>query len=530
MSSDLTFVPTPPPPPDSLTGALLAGTAPVEIPLVGPEDPLPRRPEAALGAGAFAIASSDAGEKLERALAGDGFVVTAGQQPLLFLGPLYVLYKALTAAALAGRIDASHGEPVAPVFWIASDDHDWEEVGRTRILDRHNTLRTLSIDPPPGFEGRPAGPAPLPESIVNQIDDLAQLVPESEFISYYLERIRDAYRPGNAVAQAFARVLATVLGERGIACLDAGSAAVKEASIPLFERMLEDPEAVLRALAAGGRSLESGGVEPPIPLLPGALPLFYDTGEGRQRLYLDAGGIRPGPDGPAAPATEWRDRLRGEPAAFSPNVASRPLLESTLLPVAATVLGPGELAYWSQLRPLFACLDVPFPRLQPRASWTVLERRAAELLERLSLEPEDLADGGDAAVAALTGEERPPAVEESLAGLRRMLGQGMGGVERALGDALPGLRASVGKTRKALFDAVAELGGQVDAEVRRQQETRIEQIRRVAGNLYPDGRPQERVLSPFYFLSRYGDRFVEIAADRTGEWLESALAGAAREG
>lgn len=530
MSADLTFVPTPPPPPDSLTGALLAGTAPVELPLAGAESPAPGRREAGLGTDAFRITTPEIGEALERALGGEGFVVTTGQQPLLFLGPLYVLYKALTAIALARRIEISRGAPVAPVFWIASDDHDWEEVGTTRILDRHTTLRTLAIEPPPGFEGRPAGPAPLPESIRARIDDLAQLVPDSEFISHYLSHIRGAYRPGNAVAEAFGSALAGVLRERGIACLDSGSPPVKEASIPLFRRMLEEPRPVLDALEAGARALESGGIEPPIPVLSGALPLFYDTGEGRERLYLDEGGLRAGRDGPVAPGAEWRNRLGEEPMAFSPNVASRPVLESALLPVTATVLGPGELAYWSQLRPLFACLDVPFPRIQPRASWTVLERRPAELLERLSLEPEELADGGDAAVAALTGEERPPAVEESLAGLRRMLGQGMGAVERALGDALPGLRASVGKTRKALFDAVAELGGQVDAEVRRQQETRIEQIRRVAVNLYPDGQPQERVLSPFYFLSRYGDRFVEVAADRTGEWLETSLAGASGGG
>lgn len=530
MSAGLELEPRPLAPPDSLAGRILAGGGPVRLPLYG--NGVPPTPRAArLEPDAFGLSAAGLRPKLERVLAGEGFAVTTGQQPVLFLGPLYVLYKALTAIGLAERLERELGVPVVPVFWIAGDDHDWHEIGRTRVLDRDNRLRTIAIEPPPGYADRPAGPAPLGPGIEARISDLSEALPQSEFVPTYLELIRDAYRPDATVSSGFAETLAGVLDGHEYAWLEAGGAALKRAARPFFEEMLERPDPVLSALDTGASALEEAGVEPPIARLDGALPLFYDTGTRRERLYRNGGGYSAGREGSVEAAEVWRDRLATSPAAFSPNVSSRPVLESFLLPVAATVLGPGELAYWSQLPPLFGCFDVPVPAIVPRAAWTVVEPRNRELLDRLGLVTGALEDGGEAAIAALTGEARPPAVEDGLSGLRRSLGEGLAGAETAIRDVFPGLRASIGKTRKAMFDAVSELEEQIDAEVRRQQETRIDQIRRLATHLYPDGRPQERVLSPFYHLSRYGAELVSTAARRAAERLGApSLASPGDEG
>lgn len=530
MSAGLELDPRPLAPPDSLAGRILAGRGPVTLPLVE-SGARPVSRAARLESEAFGLSAEGLRPKLERVLAGEGFVVTTGQQPVLFLGPLYVLYKALTAIGLAARLERELEVPVVPVFWIAGDDHDWHEIGVTRVIDRDNRLRTISIEPPPGYAGRPAGPAPLGPGIEERIAELTELLPPSEFVSGYLELIRAAYRPDGTVSSGFAETLAGVLEGHQYAWLEAGEAALKRAARPLFEDMLERPGAALDALDRGASALEEAGVEPPIARLPGALPLFYDTGKSRERLYSDGGGFSAGREGAVEPAGVWSDRVAGSAGAFSPNVSSRPVLESFLLPVAATVLGPGELAYWSQLPPLFGHFDVPMPAILPRAAWTVVEPRNRELLDRLGLGTGALEDGGEAAIEALTGEARPPTVEDGLSGLRRALGEGLAGAETAIREVFPGLRASIGKTRKALFDAASGLEDQIDAEVRRQQETRIDQIRRLATHLYPDGRPQERVLSPFYHLSRYGAELVSAASRRTAERLDGAsLASPVGEG
>lgn len=530
MSAGLELEPRALAEPGSLAARILAGEGPVALPLRrGGVEPISR--PARLASSAFGVSADAVRRRLEQVLAGDGFVVTTGQQPVLFLGPLYVVYKALTAIALADRLERELDVPVVPVFWIAGDDHDWQEIGRTRLIDRENRVRTLAIDPTPGHEHRSTGPAPLGPGIEARIREIVEILPPSEFVSSYLDRIRDAYRPDASLSTAFAETLAAVLEGRGYAWLEAGDEALKRAAVPFFGRMLEEPGPVLDALDAGAAGLEEAGVDPPIARLPGALPLFFDTGSSRERLYAGEGGLSAGREGDVEPAAVWRERLAKAPSGFSPNVSSRPVLESFLLPVAATVLGPGELAYWSQLPPLFRLFEVPVPAIQPRAAWTVVESRTRELLERLDLDVDALQDGGDEAVAALTGEARPAAVETGLAGLRRAVGEGLSGAEAAIREVFPGLRASVGKTRKAMFDAVSELEGQIDAEVRRQQETRIDQIRRLATHLYPDGRPQERVLSPLYHLSRYGDELVAAAARSTAAWLDgSSLARPRGEG
>lgn len=528
MSAGLELEPRTLAEPGSLAARILAGDGPVALPLPGRGIEPVRRP-ARLGSDAFGVSADAVRPKLERVLAGEGFVVTTGQQPVLFLGPLYVVYKALTAIALADRLERELDAPVVPVFWIAGDDHDWQEIGRTRVIDRQNRLRTLAIEAPAGHQHRSAGQAPLDPAIEALIDELTEVLPPSEFVSFYLERVREAYRPGATVSSAFAETLAAVLDGREYAWLEAVGGPLKRGAVPFFERMIEAPESVLDALDAGASGPEEAGFDPPIARLSGALPLFYDTGSSRERLYMSADGLSAGREGPVEPAAVWRERLAESASDFSPNVSSRPVLESFLLPVAATVLGPGEVAYWSQLPPLFGLFDVPVPAIQARAAFTVIEPRNRELLERLELETDALGDGGDAAVVALTSEARPAAVEDGLSGLRRALGEGLSGAEDAIRRVFPGLRASIGKTRKAMFDAMSELEGHVDAEVRRQQETRIDQIRRLATHLYPDGRPQERVLSPFYHLSRYGDELVAAAARGTAAWLERAPLASPRE-
>jgi len=514
--------------PGGLADALLRGDGPVVFPNVagaGSRLGTPGRLEAT----AFGTTSPALRERLERVLRGEGLVVTTGQQPVLFLGPLYVVYKALTAIRLAEWLERRLEVPVVPVFWIASDDHDWHEIGQCTVLSPDGELETVRLDPPDGFEGRSAGPAPLGPEISTLCYTIEQLLPESDFTPDYLQLFRDTYAPGHTVSEAFAGALSGLLRGEEFAWLDASGQALKTAAAGFFERLLEAAGPTIEAAAAGADALTAAGYEPPIATIPDALPLFYDGGDGRHRIVRTEAGFAAGADGPAAPAGEWSDRLRASPERFSPNVSSRPVLESWLLPVAATVLGPGEIAYWAQLAPLFELLEVPFPAVQRRAAWLVVEPRTRRTLERYGLQPEELADGGDAAVERLTADSRPPAVGRALGGLRGAIGSALGPLDEAVAAEVPGLRGAVGKSRKALFDAVAELEKAVDQEARRAHETDVARIRRTAGQLFPGRGSQERTLSPLYFLSRYGDAFLEAAKEGTAEWLEDLLAGGSGE-
>ncbi len=506
----------------SIARAVLAPGDPDFLPLshdlVAAGPPPMRR--ARLGPNLFGVSGPPARRRLRAVLRGEGYFVSTGHQPVLLLGPCYVLYKALTAISLAAQLERSLGAPVVPLFWIASDDHDWDEVGSVTILDRSDAPRALSLPVPAGGDRRSVGPHVLGGPELRVLATLSELLTDSEFTGHYLKLIRDTYMPGRLISIAFARLLAGVLGERPYVWIDSAHPEVRRAAAPLYRRLVSDSDRTLEAEAAGARALAAAGFEAPISSVDDALPLFFDDGDGRHRVRLD---------GAVSPAG-WKARLAIQPESFSPNVASRPVLESWLLPVAATVLGPGEIAYWSQLGPLFDALEVPLPSVHPRAAWTLVEPRTRRVLDRAGLAPDDLAAGTDPVAARLTREARPEAVEQALEQFRERTGIGLAGLEEAVAEELPGLRGAAGKMRKGVFDAVSELARQVDRSTRERLDTRLDQLRRAGANLYPRRRPQERALNPLSFLCRYGPGLVDHLAEATDRQVAAFLAGRAGDG
>lgn len=472
-------------------------------------DPRPAGAVARLPAEALGCTSPTARRKLERILGGEGVLVSTGQQPGLFLGPLYVLHKTLTAIELARRIEETSGIPALALFWVASDDHDWDEVAVTRLLDRDGSVAEIRLAPPPGRERRAVGSSPLPPEVRAALERLRELLPASEFVERYLGLLESTYLPGRSFGEAFAEALSGALKGRDFAWIEATADAVKEASLPFFEDVLVGHDSFERAVEAGTEAVQAAGYHPQLKHLPGASLLFFDTGEERARLYVRGEEARPGREGAPTTLEQIRAWLLDDPGRFSPAAALRPALESWLLPVAATVLGPGEIAYWAQLGGVFARAGRPMPAVQPRFGWTVLESRVARLMEEIDATEADFSDGGGSLGQKVVARERPEALDTAIGGLRESLGAGLDRVEDAVKLELPGIRSAVGKARKSAFDAVGGLERAIDHRIRERKETLLERIGRAATQLFPGGKPQERVLSPFQYLSRYGDAFPE---------------------
>jgi uncharacterized protein YllA (UPF0747 family) len=208
--------------------------------------------------------------------------------------------------------------------------------------------------------------------------------------------------------------------------------------------------------------------------------------------------------------------LATDPDRFSAAAALRPVLESWLLPVARTVLGPGELAYWAQLGPLFDLFDVEMPQTAPRRSWIVVEPRVDRWLRGIGAQVEDLADGGEALARRVTREGRPEAIGEGLERLTADFEENLARLETAAGAELPGLGSAFGKARKSVANTLAALERTVDGRIREAQGSSLDRIERAAALLYPGGQPQERADSLFSFLARYGPSFLTAVAAAHG--------------
>lgn len=518
-------------------GDMLRGEGPIRSLLPGlpaDEEGVLRRASAGaparLPASAFRTTRPEDQDKLAGILAGGGVLVSTGQQPDLFGGPLYVLYKALGACAAAAAIEAEHGIPALAMFWVASDDHDWDEVGQVSVLDGDGLRRDVRLGPPQGRAGRSVGGTGVPDAIADCVSELFQALPSSDFSASYLTLLRDAYDPSRTLGEAFTELLAGLLDDRGLVFLDSASEAVRRAAAPLYARVVGERRRVAEVLAEGEATVRSAGYEAQLHRRSGGIPLFVDTPGGRVRLLSEDDGIRQGTEGAPRPESEVLAAIESDPDRFSPNVALRPVLESWLLPVAATILGPSELAYWAELPPLFEWADTPLPAARPRPSWNVLESKVGKVLDRLGAAPETFADGGRELEERVTEEGLPAPVRAALEEARREVGAAFGTLEEAVEAELPGVRASVGAARHAAFSSLEELQKAVLGRVRERQSVLVEQIRKAARHLYPDGKPQERVVSPFYFLVRYGSAFLSGAREAAEAWARDRASGVAGPG
>ncbi|MFW6083857.1 MAG: bacillithiol biosynthesis cysteine-adding enzyme BshC [Gemmatimonadota bacterium] len=495
---------------ESLAGALLWGElrdlfpAPPGI-LPGAETLHERAVGTPLPAAAFTTTSEGARERLARIRAGEGVVVTTGQQPGLFLGPLYTVYKAATAVNLAARLERESGVPVLAVFWVASDDHDWDEVAACRILDRDEELRTLRLAPAAGRAARSVGTAPLPDDVVSLLrafrEEIGGAVAGAP--PPWFSELRKAYAPGRTFGAAFVDALAAAFDGLDLAILDSADPGLRAGAAELYAEIVEAPEAVIAAMSAGRARVAERDRAPVLTPPESGLQIFMDDGRVRRHLLRDGDGFHvDGSEGLAQ--SELLARLAADATAFTPAAALRPVLESRLLPTAATVLGPGEIAYWAQLPPLFEVLGVPMPRVMARDAWALVEPRVDRLLEKLGLDVGTVESEGEGIDDRWIRHSRPPEVREALERLAAKLAKGFDGLDRAVARELPGLKSAAGKARHRAEEALGDLGRTIDARIRQREEVAIAQAARLRRHLLPGGAPQERVVAAAQFLARHG--------------------------
>lgn len=438
-----------------------------------------------------------AAERLERAARG-GFVITTGQQPGLFGGPIYGWNKALSALGLADELERLCGVPVAPVFWAATDDSDFLEAASTHVgaAGGVHTL-TLSSRAPSDMPLRDVPLGDVSQQLTTMVAATGSAIAPD-----VLAEARACYAPHATIGEAYVALLRHFLGVRGIAVLDAGHPAVEHAARPLLERALSRAQLIDDAIVRRDALLRADGYEPQVARVPG-LSLVFTRSNGR-RVRM-----------PIASAHEGLD-ARAHPQ-LSANVLLRPVVERALLPTAAYMAGPGELAYFGQVGEVAEVLDLDTPVAAPRWSGMIIEPHVRRILDRYDLEAMDLREPHRAEVR-LAHRSLSPAIQQALAKLRDHVRQSFEELESALGKGEPELPAAVlrGAERDLLRRAERLERRVIAAEKRRNLQT-AHDLATARAALYPFGRPQERVLNLLPLLARHGLTLLDQMRRRTGE-------------
>ncbi|MEZ4414621.1 MAG: bacillithiol biosynthesis cysteine-adding enzyme BshC [Gemmatimonadota bacterium] len=446
-------------------------------------------------------------DRIQNCMKAGGFVVTTGQQPGLFTGPLFAVHKALTTMALARRWQERLGRPVLPVFWVASEDHDWDEANHAYLLDAAQRVRRLDAKPQSAPAGRPLFRVPLVGG--EQIQGLlSELVPDNGFGADCFAQIRDAYPPGATLPDGFTDLLRTWLGPLGLLVVRADQPTLKEASLPLLRAELERAAVHEVALQERARAITAAGYDVQVHVLERGLNLFMEGPAGRERLYRDGAQLRLHGSETTVDQADVERRIEADPSVLSPNVLLRPVVESAVFPVLAYVAGPGEMAYWAQLQPLFADLGVPMPIVHPRLGVTVVEPKIRSLLDQTGVQIPDLAVAEHVLTTRLAREALPKAAQEALALLRGQIEGGSASLYDAVRDIDPTLEGPVSTARNQALRALEKAETKVLKAIKRSDQIRFDRIERARHHLMPLGKPQERVLNVLQYLARYGTEFL----------------------
>jgi len=464
--------------------------------------------------------SPAAAERLERFRREGGVMVTTGQQAGLFGGPMYTVTKALSAVRLADELEALLDVPVVPVFWVASDDHDWEEVRRQRIVDARGRLHVLQLNP--DVSGLPVAEIPLPPEVEGLDAELRQILGT---LPHLLEEAIAAYRPGRGTAEAFRDFLHALLGGFELCTIDAADPALKREALPVLRREIAHRAEHEEALRGRAGELAAAGYPVQVPLLERAANLFLVHEGLRQRLEESPRGwLAPGTSGRFSPE-ELLALLDAHPDRFSPNVLLRPVVEAAVLPTIAYVGGPAEVAYLAQLAPLFHALDVAQPVAVPRISVELWPEEARAARSRLGISRDDL-DRPLAEVTARLAERRLAAdAAAALSGLRSSVADGF----VALMDAAPGgpsggVTGPLGASRNRILAELARVERRLRGAVRASDDDLLQDLSVLFGHLRPLGQPQERTVGILPYIARDGTALL----DRIAGTMDFGLFVAAR--
>jgi bacillithiol biosynthesis cysteine-adding enzyme BshC len=444
-----------------------------------------------------------------------GFFVTTGQQPGLFTGPLYSLYKSLTTVRLAQELQSALNRPVAPLFWVASEDHDWAEVDHTFVLDRENELREIRV--PPRDEDEPAWPIhriALGDGIAAVVEAFAELLPDTDFSAAYVDLLRASYRASSTLASGFSSVLESLIGPLGMLFVDADDPVVKEASLPALSREMEEAEAHERLLQERAQELEESGFHVQVPILPGGVNLFLEGPAGRERLYRDDGGYHLRHSEHRLTKESILAQAQRNPGDLSPNVLLRPVVEGTLFPVLSYVGGPGEIAYYAQMSGIFQAHGVGMPVIHPRFSVTLVEPKIRKVISKFEMEIPNLSRPFHELASEFARHEEPKEVRQALGEIRGGLAQGSKKLLKAASEVDPTLKGPVTHAHNAAFAAFEEAERKILQGVKRQNEIALSQLAKAQVHLYPNGMPQERILNVFYYLTRFGEALLPALLDR----------------
>jgi len=448
----------------------------------------------------------------------DCVAVLTGQQVGLFTGPIYTVYKALTAIQVAEELKR-RGFRAVPVFWMDTEDHDLPEVTRRTVLDSPSSLQIIDYREVL-FKGtemspRSVGSLPFPEDIRQAVSNYLSHLPDSVWKSEIQSRLESTYKPGSTFAVSFAQLMSRILHGCGLIFYDPQDRESKRLTSRVFQKALRNADAIHAALVQRNKELAETGFHTQVSVPDNSTVLFLFADGDRRVLERHDSGFGLKNSDRTFGLEELLNYAEQSPEKFSPNVLLRPLIQDHLFPTIAYVGGSSELAYFAQIEVLYTLFGRPMPVLWPRNSFTLLEPEIAAEMDRLGIEIEDCFQGkqllSEKAICRSGFSKAAASLEQLQAHLDQVLTEIRPEVEAIDPPLVPALETA---RRKILYN-VQHLKSQVIRLEGMQNTSVSSAIDLLLNNCFPNQNLQERELTSQHFLARHGPSLVDTIRSAT---------------
>lgn len=448
----------------------------------------------------------------------DCVAVLTGQQVGLFTGPLYTLYKALTAVGIADRLREA-GIPAAPIFWMESEDHDLAEATRCAVYDSSSSVQIMDyrkilfkeMDSLP----RPVGSIRFSDSVFDAVRDYVGYLPDSIWKRGVRFLLKSTYKPGATFTQAFARLLVRILRGSGLILFDPGDTEAKRLTSRLIQCALRDAGPIRAALLKRNRELEAAGFHPQVSVVDKSTVLFLlEDGQRHALEQRDSCfGIKNGD--PAFGLEELLLLAENAPEKFSPGVLLRPIIQDHLFPTVAYVAGSSELSYFAQIEVLYRHFNRPMPVIWPRNSFTLLEPGIASVMDRLRIDIRDCFRGRQRLTEMVMGNPGFSKAVDAVQDLQHRLDQVLTEIHPDLQNFEPPLAQALETARRKILHNTRRLQSRIIRLEESHNSSALGAMDALINNCFPNRGLQERAFSIHHFLARYGPSIMDALRSAT---------------
>ncbi|MGQ9628852.1 MAG: bacillithiol biosynthesis cysteine-adding enzyme BshC [bacterium] len=425
------------------------------------------------------------------------FAIVTGQQAGLLTGPLYTVYKTISAIALSRQLDDSRHESFVPVFWVASNDSNLSEVDHTYIVDRDNDIYHLHFDLQK-YSGMRCSDIPLDvESRDKILKELVDRTYDTDFRDGLLSLCRTEAK---TYSEWFAKIMMGLFGRYGLIIIDPQEPEIKPLMRPIFEMEIKNPLVSTELVNRAGDEVEKMGFKRQLRRPEGNYNLFCTEDGLRNPIRSDVG------------KDVLLERLDEDISRFDPSAALRPIVQDFLLPTVAYIGGPAEVAYFAQLKEVYDLFHVPMPMILPRQGFTIVEAKIHRLLEKYDMHIDHLQADLDQIHTDLTRREAD--TERIVREAKEGIGVSLLPLRDLSAKIDPVLIDSLKTVENSIYQSIDDFEKRLVRHIKKRDDIVYRQLQKLQNNLFPNGTLQERVLNIFPYLFKYSpallDKFMEI--------------------